>query len=385
MSRMKIPFNKPFIVGKELYNIAQAVMDGHLSGDGLYTKRCHAWIERNLGCLRAFLTHSCTGALEMAAILCDLKPGDEVIMPSFTFVSTASAVVLRGAVPVFVDIRSDTLNIDENLIESAISNRTKSIIAVHYAGVPCAMNKIMNIASQYNLLVIEDAAQALLSTYTDRFLGTIGHFGCLSFHETKNVISGEGGALLVNDKKFIERAEIIREKGTNRSRFYRGEVDKYTWVDIGSSFLPSELVGAFLFAQLEEAEKIATARRRILERYFRKLKPLEEDGILKLPFVDNACTSNGHIFYVLTRSLEERMALATYMKENGILAVFHYVPLHSSPAGLKYGRANGDMKTTDRVSDTLLRLPMYYELSDVEIDYIVEKIVSFYSNYNSRI
>jgi dTDP-4-amino-4,6-dideoxygalactose transaminase len=375
---LKIPFNRPFIVGKELYYIARAVMEGHLSGDGPYTKLCHSWLESHLGCTRAFLTHSCTGALEMAAILCDLGPGDEVIMPSFTFVSTATAVVLRGAVPVFVDIRPDTLNIDENLIEEAISDRTKAVIPVHYSGTPCAMNKIMKVAQQHNLFVIEDAAQGLLSTYRNSFLGTIGHFGCLSFHETKNVISGEGGALLINDNRFIERAEIIREKGTNRSRFYRGQVDKYTWVDIGSSFLPSELVGAFLFAQLEEAERIAVARRRILERYFSLLKPLEEEGILRLPFMDNACASNGHIFYVLTKSLEERTALIACLRDHGILSVFHYIPLHSSPAGERYGRVSGQMVITNSVSDRLLRLPMYYELSDAEIDFVAEKILEFY-------
>ena len=378
MKNFEIPFNKPFIVGKELYYIAQAVLEGQLSGDGPYTKRCHAWFEEQLGVKHALLTHSCTAALEMGAILCDLRPGDEVIMPSFTFVSTASSVVLRGATPVFVDIRLDTLNIDEHLIEQAISDRTKAIIVVHYAGIPCAMNRIMKIAEQNSIFVIEDAAQGLLSTYTDKFLGTIGHLGCLSFHETKNVISGEGGALLVNDERFLERAEIIREKGTNRSKFFRGEVDKYTWVDIGSSFLPSELVGAFLYAQLEQAERIISSRRRIFNRYYNRLKPLAEEGILRLPLVDNASTCNGHIFYILTGSLEERTNLIEHLMKNGILAVFHYVPLHSSPAGVKYGRTSGKMDITNQVSDRLLRLPMYFELSDAKIDFVVEKIYKFY-------
>ena len=278
--KFRIPFNKPFIVGKELYYISQSVLvESHLSGEGSFTRLCHKWLEERLGCAKALLTHSCTAALEMAAILCDLKPGDEVIMPSFTFVSTANAFVMRGAVPVFVDIRPDTLNIDEKLIKPAITSKTKAIVPMHYAGVACAMDEIMKIAKEPELWVIEDAAQALLSTYKDRFLGTIGHFGCLSFHETKNIISGEGGALLINDERFVERAEIIREKGTNRSKFFRGEVDKYTWVDIGSSYLPSELVGAFLYAQLEEAEKIIAARCRTFNLYNNLLRPLEDKGI----------------------------------------------------------------------------------------------------------
>jgi len=377
---MKIPFNKPFIVGKELCNIAQAVAESHLSGDGPFTRRCHKWLEERLECAKALLTHSCTGALEMAAMLCDIGPGDEIIMPSFTFVSTANAFVLRGGVPVFVDIRKDTLNIDETLIEEAITPRTKAIVPVHYAGVSCAMDEIMKIAESHCLFVVEDAAQALLSTYKDRFLGTIGHFGCLSFHETKNVISGEGGALLINDEKFIEQAEIIWEKGTNRSKFFRGEVDKYTWVNIGSSFLPSELVGAFLYAQLEEAEKIMAARTRIFEQYINLLRPLEEKGIIRLPVSESGNNGNGHIFYVITRSLEERSRLIDYLKQNNISAVFHYVPLHSSPAGIKYGRTSGTMRVTDDISDRVLRLPIYYEMREDDVEMVANNLMRFYEN-----
>ena len=376
--KIKIPFNKPFIVGKELYNIAQAVVESHLSGDGPFTEQCHKWFEDRLGCAKALLTHSCTGALEMAAMLCSIGPGDEIIMPSFTFVSTANAFVLRGGVPVFVDIREDTLNIDETLIEQAITPRTKAIVPVHYAGVSCAMDEIMKIAEEYNLLVVEDAAQALLSTYKDRFLGTIGHFGCLSFHETKNIISGEGGALLINNEKFIEQAEIFWEKGTNRKQFFRGEVDKYTWVDIGSSFLPSELVGAFLYAQLEQAEKIIEARARIAEQYLRLLRPLEEKGAIRLPAAESGNNGNGHIFYIITRSLEERGRLIVYLKQKGIWSVFHYVPLHSSPAGIKYGRTSGDMRNTDDLSDRVLRLPIYYEMREKDVEMVAEHVGRFY-------
>lgn len=376
--KIKIPFNKPFIVGKELYNIAQAVVESHLSGDGPFTEQCHKWFEDRLGCAKALLTHSCTGALEMAAMLCSIGPGDEIIMPSFTFVSTANAFVLRGGVPVFVDIREDTLNIDETLIEQAITPLTKAILPVHYAGAACAMDEIMKIAEEYNLLVVEDAAQALLSTYKDRFLGTIGHFGCLSFHETKNIISGEGGALLINDEKFIEQAEIFWEKGTNRKQFFRGEVDKYTWVDIGSSFLPSELVGAFLYAQLEQAEKIIEARARIAEQYLRLLRPLEEKGAIRLPAAESGNNGNGHIFYIITRSLEERGRLIVYLKQKGIWSVFHYVPLHSSPAGIKYGRTSGDMRNTDDLSDRVLRLPIYYEMREKDVEMVAEHVGRFY-------
>jgi dTDP-4-amino-4,6-dideoxygalactose transaminase len=373
-----IPYNKPFIAGKELYYMARAVTEGHLSGDGHYTRLCHAWFEEHLNCLKSLLTHSCTAALEMAAILCDIKPGDEVIMPSFTFVSTANAFVLRGGAPVFVDIRSDTLNIDEKLIEEAISERTRAIVPVHYAGVACDMSVIMKIAEKHNLVVIEDAAQALLSTYKGKCLGTVGHLGCLSFHETKNVISGEGGALLISAPDFIERAEIIREKGTNRSKFFRGQVDKYTWVDIGSSFLPSELVGAFLYAQLEQADRIIEVRQSIFRKYLELLRPLEERGLIRLPLVDEECGGNGHIFYIVTRSLEDRTKLIAHLKEKDIMAVFHYIPLHSSLAGAKYGRTRGDMKVTNEISDHLLRLPLYYEMTDGDVERVAEEIFAFF-------
>jgi len=375
----EIPFNRPFIVGKELYYISQAVMvEAHLSGDGPFTKRCQKWLEEKLGCLRAFLTHSCTGALEMAAILCEIRPGDEVIMPSFTFVSTANAFVLRGGVPVFVDIRPDTLNMDENQVEAAITPRTRVIVPMHYAGVSCAMDEILTVADRHRLWVVEDVAQALLSTYKGRKLGTLGHLGCLSFHETKNIISGEGGALLVNDQRFIERAEIIREKGTDRNKFFRGEVDKYTWVDIGSSYLPSEMIGAFLYAQLEQAEQIVKVRSRIAGRYLESLRPLEEKGRLRLPFIGSECCGNGHLFYVIANSREERDGLIAHLKERGIHAVFHYVPLHSSPAGRRWGKTGGDMRITDNLSERLLRLPIYYEMTDQEVDRVVEAIFKFY-------
>ncbi len=376
---MEIFFNRPFIVGKELYYISQAVMvEAHLSGDGPFTKRCQLWLEENLGCAKAFLTHSCTGALEMAAILCDVQPGDEVIMPSFTFVSTANAFVLRGAVPVFVDIRPDTLNLNEKLIESAITKRTRAIVPMHYAGVACAMDEILDLARPYRLWVVEDVAQSLLSTYKGKKLGTLGDLGCLSFHETKNIISGEGGALLVNDERVIERAEIIREKGTDRNKYFRGEVDKYTWVDIGSSYLPSELIGAFLYAQLEQAEKIVAVRSRIVERYMSLLRSQEEKGMLRLPFMGKECSGNGHLFYVITNSLEERDRLIQYLKERGIHAVFHYVPLHSSPAGKRYGRVSGDMSVTEDVSARLLRLPIYYEMTDEQVDRVAATVMNFY-------
>lgn len=373
-----LPFNKPFIIGRELSLIADAVAQGHLSGDGAYTKLCHRWFEEKLGCRKALLTHSCTGALEMAAILCDIQPGDEVILPSYTFVSTANAFVLRGAVPVFVDIRPDTLNIDENLIEAAITAKTKVIVPVHYAGVPCEMDRIMAIAAKHGLLVVEDAAQALLSTYKGKALGCIGHFGCLSFHETKNIISGEGGALLVNDARFSGRAEIIREKGTNRSQFFRGEVDKYTWVDIGSSYLPSELISAFLYAQLERADEIIAKRRSICTAYAAQLHDLQQAGCLRLPTFDQ--DSNGHMFYILLDNLTTRSKLITHLKAQGILTVFHYVPLHSAPAGKKFGRVSSTMQQTDELSERLLRLPLYYEMTEADIARVCLAIHEFFSN-----
>lgn len=360
--------------------MAQAVTRGQLSGDGYFTKLCHAWFEKTLGCKKSLLTHSCTAALEMAAILCDIKPGDEIIMPSFTFVSTANAFVLRGGVPVFVDIHPDTLNIDERRIERAITERTKAVVPVHYAGVACNMKTIMETASRHNLLVIEDAAQALFSKYEGKYLGTIGHLGCLSFHETKNVISGEGGALLINQSDLIDRAEIIREKGTNRSKFFRGQIDKYTWVDIGSSFLPSELVGAFLYAQLEQADSIVEVRQRVFGKYLELLQPLQREGLIRLPPVDANCGANAHIFYIITRSLNERERLINHLKERGVLAIFHYVPLHSSPAGIKYGRANEELKVTDDISERLLRLPLYYDITDKEIEQVAQEVLSFYRN-----
>jgi len=377
-NNISIPFNKPFIAGKELYYIAQAVLSGQLSGNGLYTKLCQQWLKDRINCKKVLLTHSCTAALEMAAILCDIRSGDEVIMPSFTFVSTANAFVLRGGVPVFIDIRDDNLNIDDSLIEDAITPKTKAITPVHYAGVSCDMEMIMAIAEKYKLSVIEDAAQGLLSCHKDRHLGSIGHLGCLSFHETKNIISGEGGALLINDPEFIERAEIIWEKGTNRSQFFRGQVDKYTWVDIGSSFLPSELIGAFLYAQLEEAEKIIAKRRSLFQLYMDQLRPLELKGLIRLPYIDHECESNGHIFYILAHNLEERNLLINHLRKSGILAVFHYGPLHSSPAGMKYGRICGEMSVTNDVSDRILRLPLYYEMTDAEVKSVVAAVSSFY-------
>jgi dTDP-4-amino-4,6-dideoxygalactose transaminase len=380
----RIPFNRPFIAGKELYYISRAVIEGRLSGDGLFTQKCHSWLEQTLNCKRAFLTHSCTAALEMAAILCGIRLGDEVIMPSFTFVSTANAFVLRGGVPVFVDIRQDTLNMDEKLIQKAITDRTKAIVPVHYAGVACAMDEIMEMADRYKLWVIEDAAQAFLSTHNGKYLGSIGHLGCLSFHETKNIISGEGGALLVNDPEMIERAEIIREKGTNRNQFFRGQVDKYTWVDIGSSFLPSELVGAFLYAQLEQAEKIIAARKRIFERYMQGLKPLADKRLVRLPFVQDESACNGHIFYIITKSLDERTRLIAHLKERGINAVFHYVPLHSSPAGKKYGKTGSAMTVTDDLSDKVLRLPLYYEMTNEDVDRVVDTLSEIIGRFEAH-
>jgi dTDP-4-amino-4,6-dideoxygalactose transaminase len=381
-NKNKIPFNKPFIAGKELFYIAQAVIENnHTAGDGPFTKKCQAWLEERLGCRKVLLTHSCTAALEMSAILADIEPGDEIIMPSYTFVSTASSFVLRGGVPVFIDIRPDTLNINENMIEAALTARTRAILPVHYAGISCEMDIIMDIAGRHNLFVIEDAAQGIMSTYKGRPLGSIGHFGACSFHETKNIISGEGGALLINDEKFVERAEIIREKGTNRSKFFRGQVDKYTWVDIGSSYLPSDIIAAFLYAQMENADQIIAKRNLLYALYMEDLRPLDEKGYIQLPFILNDCCSNGHIFYIITRSLKERTELAQFLKDQGIMAVFHYVPLHSSPAGKLYGRTNGTLEVTERVSDCLLRLPLYYEMRDDDVHSVTGKIRNFYKRF----
>jgi dTDP-4-amino-4,6-dideoxygalactose transaminase len=363
-----IDFNRPYMTGKELYYIAQAHFYGKLAGDGPFTKRCHGWLEKTLGCPRALLTHSCTAALEMSALLLDIGPGDEVILPSFTFVSTASAFVLRGAVPVFVDIRPDTLNIDERLIEDAVTPRTKAIVPVHYAGISCEMDAIMAVAKRHGLRVVEDAAQGLMSAYKGKPLGTMGDIGAVSFHETKNVISGEGGALIVNDPGYVQPAEIFREKGTDRSRFFRGEVDKYTWQTVGSSFLPGELVAAFLWAQLEEAESIIRRRIDIWNRYRDILEPLEKSGIVRLPFVPDECRHNGHIFYVILDPGLDRDRVIAKLRENNFQVVFHYIPLHSSPAGKKYGRTAGDMSVTDAVSERLIRLPMWIGLSEEDQD-----------------
>ena len=362
-----IPFNKPYITGKELWNIAQAHALGQMAGDGSFTKKCNTWLEQRTGCHKALLTHSCTAALEMSAILADIQPGDEVIMPSYTFVSTANAFVLRGGLPVFVDIRPDTLNIDESLIENAITPRTKAIVPVHYAGVACEMDTIMDIARRHNLLVIEDAAQGVMATYKGKALGAIGHMGTLSFHETKNITSGEGGALLINDPKLAERAEIIREKGTNRSQFFRGQVDKYTWVDIGSSYLPGEIIAAFLWAQMEEAESITKNRLDIWQYYHDTLIPLESSGKLRRPIIAEGCEHNAHMYYILLDSLIQRTELTARLKANGVNTVFHYVPLHSSPAGLKYGRVHGKMPHTEDLADRLLRLPLWIGLTTEQL------------------
>lgn len=371
-----INFNKPFIIENEFKYIEDAINDkGILRGDGVYTKKCHEFLENKLSCKKALLTHSCTAALEMAAILLDLKEGDEVIMPSYTFVSTANAFVLRGAVPVFVDIRPDTLNIDENLIENAITSKTKAICVVHYAGVACEMDKILDIANKYNLAVIEDAAQGVGSFYKGKSLGTIGDLGCFSFHETKNIISGEGGALIINNEKYIERAEIIREKGTNRSKFFRGQVDKYTWVDIGSSYLPSDMIAAFLFSQLENMDKINQKRIEIWNKYDNFFA--QYDNIIRRPIIPNECKHNAHMYYLLFNDLEIRTKFINFLKENNIMSVFHYIPLHSSPAGQKYCKTSGQMNVTNIISDTLTRLPLFYDLSNENLDYIFSIIDKF--------
>lgn len=354
-----IPFNKPYMTGQELVNITHAHANGHLSGDGPFTKQCNAWLTERTGASSSLLTHSCTAALEMAALLLDLVPGDEVIMPSYTFVSTSNAFVLRGAVPVFVDIRADTLNIDEALIEAAITPRTKAICVVHYAGVSCEMDTILAIAARHGLAVVEDAAQGIMSSYKGRPLGTLGDLGALSFHETKNIISGEGGALLCRDSTHAERAEIIREKGTNRSRFFRGQVDKYTWVDVGSSFLPGEITAAFLSAQMDAAEDITERRLAIWDRYHAWTEAHEAAGLLTRPTIPAHCTHNAHMYYMLLPSLEIRTRFIQDLREHGVQAVFHYIPLHSSPAGLAHGRTGSDMSVTDDISQRLVRMPLW--------------------------
>lgn len=378
MTLPRIPFGKPFIVGKELFYIAQAVMSSSIAGDGVYSRKCQQWLEQHLGSPKALLTHSCTAALEMAAILADIGPGDEVIMPSFTFVSTANAFVLRGGVPVFIDIRPDTLNLDERLVEAAITPRTKAVVAVHYAGQPCAMEILQDICRRHGLLLIEDAAQAILAQSAGRSLGAIGDLGCLSFHETKNIICGEGGALLVNNPALIERAEIIWQKGTNRKAFFRGEVDKYTWVDIGSSFLPSELSAAFLFAQLEQAKRINAHRLSLYGKYLSLLGPLAEQGLFSLPLSAGNRPENGHIFYLLCRSSAERAALIAHLQQQNIAAVFHYVPLHDSPAGQRFGRSSGKLPVTESRAGCLLRLPLYSEMTMEQVRRVCLAIQAFY-------
>ena len=375
-----ICFNVPPYTGKVIDYIKKAVENHKICGDGEFTKKDSEWIENKTGTAKCLLTTSCTHATEMAALLLDIKPGDEVIMPSYTFVSTADAFVLRGATPVFIDIKPETMNIDENLIEDAITDKTRAIVPVHYAGVGCEMDKIMDIAKRHNLKVVEDAAQGIMASYKGKPLGTFGDFGAFSFHETKNFSMGEGGALLIRDKENIERAEIFREKGTDRSKFFRGQVDKYRWQDFGSSYLPSELNAAYLYAQLEEAEKIQNARMARWNQYHEKLSPLAEQGRIQLPFIPDYCEHNAHMFYIKTKDMAERTDLINYMKSKDVLTVFHYVPLHSAPAGLKYGRFHGEDKYTTKESERLLRLPMYYSLTPDDCEYVADQVLNFYAD-----
>jgi dTDP-4-amino-4,6-dideoxygalactose transaminase len=373
--REVIPFNRPFMTGKELGHIAQAHAQGHLAGDGPFTKRCHAWLEERTGCHKALLTHSCTAALEMAALLAGIGPGDEVIMPSYTFVSSANGFVLRGGVPVFVDIRPDTFNLDERKLEAAITPRTRAIVPVHYAGVGCEMDEIMRVAERHDLIVIEDAAQGMMASYRGKPLGAIGHLGCLSFHETKNLHCGEGGALLINDPRFVERAEIIREKGTNRSRFFRGQVDKYTWVDVGSSYLPSDVLAAFLWAQMEDAESITARRLDIWRRYHEGLAALEAEGRAALPVIPPHVRANAHLYSLVLPSLEARTAVLAQLRKANVHAVFHYVSLHDSPAGREYGRVSGNMAHTTATSERLIRLPLWVGL-EPHLDFVIGEILA---------
>ena len=373
-----INFNVPPFTGREMDYIRQAVENQKICGDGEFTKKCNEWIEKKTGTAKCLLTTSCTHATELTALLAEIKEGDEVIMPSYTFVSTADAFVLRGAKVVFVDIRPDTMNIDEKLIEDAITGRTKAIVPVHYAGVACEMDTIMDIAKRHNLLVIEDAAQGIMASYKGKALGAIGDMGCFSFHETKNFSMGEGGALLLKDEKYIEDAEIFREKGTDRSKYFRGQVDKYRWMNYGSSYLPSDMNAAYLWAQLEMADEITNARLARWNQYDELLQPLKERGILELPTVPEGCVHNAHMYYAKAKDLQERTALINFLKENGILSVFHYVPLHTAPAGIKFGEFHGEDKYTTRESERLFRLPMYYTLKEEEVDYIVSKVKEFY-------
>ena len=378
MNHKLIPFNRPYMTGAETKYMLEAHQNGQLAGNGPFTQRCQTWLEEKTGATKVLLTHSCTAALEMSAILLDLQVGDEVIMPSYTFVSTANAFVLRGATPVFVDVRKDTLNIDEALIEAAITKRTRAIVVVHYAGVACEMNAIMALAEHYGLYVIEDAAQGVMSSYQGKALGSIGHLATFSFHETKNIISGEGGALLINDDVFVERAEILWEKGTNRGRFFRGEVDKYTWVDIGSSFLPGELIAAFLWAQLEHAEEITLRRLNIWQRYHQSFAVLEAQGVIHRPMIPEDCVHNAHMYYLLLNTEGVRSDFIRYMKEQGILTVFHYVPLHQSPAGNTYCHTTSGLPVTEAYSERLVRLPLWPNL-EMEQKNIIEKVLRFFN------
>lgn len=374
-----INFNVPPFTGREMEYIRQAVENQKICGDGEFTKRCNEWIEQKTGTAKCLLTTSCTHATELTALLADIKEGDEVIMPSYTFVSTADAFVLRGAKVVFVDIRPDTMNIDETLIEDAITERTRAIVPVHYAGVSCEMDTIMDIAKRHNLLVIEDAAQGIMASYKGKALGAIGDMGCFSFHETKNFSMGEGGALLLQDEKYIENAEIFREKGTDRSKYFRGQVDKYRWMNYGSSYLPSDMNAAYLWAQLELADEITNARLARWNQYNELLQPLQERGILELPTIPEGCVHNAHMYYAKAKDLKERTELIDFLKEeNGVHAVFHYVPLHSAPAGIKFGRFHGEDKYTTKESERLFRLPMFYALTEEEVNYIVSKVKEFY-------
>jgi dTDP-4-amino-4,6-dideoxygalactose transaminase len=372
----EIPFNKPFLTGNEPAYMVEAQRRNSLSGDGIFTKHCHTWIEQQTGCAKALLTHSCTSALDMAALLLDIQPGDEIIIPSYTFVSTANAFVLRGGIPVFVDIREDTLNLDERLVASAITSRTKAVVPVHYAGVACEMDALLEIAKRHNLKVVEDAAQGVMACYKGCPLGAIGEIGAFSFHETKNIISGEGGCLLLRDPDFARRAEIVREKGTDRSQFLRGQIDKYTWQDIGSSFLPSELIAAFLWAQLERAKQITDERIALWDRYHALLAPLEQKGDLRRPIVPPECTHNGHLYYALLAPEISRQIVLQELKKSNIGAVSHYVPLHSSPAGMRYGRAHGILPLTDSLSERLIRLPLWVGLTQEQQHRVFEALQS---------
>lgn len=380
---MEIPFNRPALAGREIQYIREAIRRGQLSGDGHFTRLCNEHIRTMTGSSKALLTHSCTAALEMAAILCDLKPGDEVIMPSFTFVSTANAVVLRGATPVFVDIDPDTLNVDPQRVAAAVNKHTRAIFAVHYAGFPADMDALAAIARDHGCWLVEDAAQALGSTYKGRPAGSLGDMAAFSFHETKNIISGEGGALTLNREDLSERAEIIREKGTNRSKFYRGQVDKYTWVDVGSSFLPGELIAAYLYGQLEVADMINNRRLSIFDRYTEAFAPISSSGRVGLPRVPPHCTGNGHMFYLLLRDADDRAAFISHMRLNGIICPFHYVPLHSAPAGQRYGRTHGPMLVTQEISDSLVRLPMFFDLGS-QVEDVIDLAMQFFDQASGR-